>query len=210
MTGIEFFEGYESELRDEQGDPGERVFTVSGLTGVGTGTLSEFLAEQYGLQHIDAGQFFRGKAEEHGMSIDEFDSEADEIEEEKGIDFDTEWDRTALEHAFTEDDILLEGRLTGALLQDIAEVRVWVECDARTVAERLKDRESQAEKFPENVTVEELEEHVEKRNQAALERYREKYGVDPRELSYYNVVIDNSRELERVKDRLLEKVEEVL
>ncbi|MCJ7479255.1 MAG: AAA family ATPase [Candidatus Nanohaloarchaeota archaeon QJJ-7] len=207
MTGIPLFEDHEEGLIEKYEGPGEKIFTVSGLTGVGTGTLSELLAEHYGLEHIDAGHFFREKAEEHGMSINEFRSEAERIEEEENVDFDQEWDRTALEYAFKKDELLLEARLSGVLLQDIAEVRVWVECDPRTVAERLKGRETLAEKIPaEDVNVEEIVDHIQQRNQEDLETYREKYGVDPSKEEYYNIVIDNSRELEEVKRELFQKV----
>lgn len=182
---------------------------MSGLTGVGTGTLSSFLADRYALEYRDAGDFFRKKAAEHGMSIDEFDSEAEKIEEEKGIDFDTMWDRKALEHAFREEAILIEGRLTGVLLSDIADIRVWVRCDRRTVAERLQGRESVAETI-EGMSVEEIEEYVQERNTAQLSRYSEKYGVDPTEERHYNVLIDNSRSLDAVKQELVEKVENCL
>ncbi|MFB6167093.1 MAG: cytidylate kinase family protein [Candidatus Nanohaloarchaea archaeon] len=211
MTGIDFFEDYEEELRGEHGEPGERIFTVSGLTGTGTSTIAAFLAEEYGLDHVDAGDFFRGKAEEYGMSIEEFDSEASRIEEEEDVDFDVQWDRTVLRYAFTRDDIVLEGRLTGAVLQDLATVRVWVECDTRTVAERLKEdtREDKAESIG-GQTVEDIEEYVRRRNGKQLERYREKYGVDPTDRDFYNVVIDNSQSLQQVKAELKGKVEEVL
>ncbi|MDY6769280.1 MAG: cytidylate kinase family protein [Candidatus Nanohaloarchaea archaeon] len=202
MTGVPFFDEYEQELREKHGEPGDRIVTVSGLTGVGTGTLSAFLAEELGLEHIDAGQFFRRKAEEHGMSIDEFDSEAERIEEEKGVDFDEEWDRTALRYAFTRDDLLLEGRMTGALLEDVAAVRVWVECDTETVANRIADRDNPAEDLA-DLSMDDLAAYIRERNREQLKRYRKKYGVDPTDRQYYNVVIDNSRALDTVKDELL-------
>ncbi len=208
MTGIPFFEEYEQELQEEHGEPGT-VVTVSGMTGVGTGTLAAFLAEEFDLEHVDAGQFFRQKAEEHGMSIDEFDAAADRIEEEEGTDFDTEWDRTALRYAFTRDDILLEGRLTGVLLEDVAAVRVLVTCDIETVAERIAERDNPAERL-DGMTPEELAEYVRRRNREQLKRYREKYGVDPTEPGYYNVVIDNGRPLETVTDELRDQVAELL
>lgn len=209
MTGIPFFEEYEQELRAEHGDPAERLVTVSGLTGVGTGTMAAFLAEELGLEHVDAGQFFREKAEEYGMSIDEFDAEAGRIEEEQDRDFDTEWDRTALRYAFTRDDLLLEGRLTGVLLQDIAPVRVLVTCDVETVAERIGERDNPAEHLA-GMDTAELVDYVRQRNQEQLERYREKYGVDPTDEQYYNVVIDNDRDIDAVQDELLETVTQLL
>ncbi len=205
MTGIPFFEDYEAQLRKEYGEPGDRIVTVSGLTGVGTGTLAAFIADEFDLDHIDAGQFFREKAAEYGMSIDEFDAEADRIEEEEDVDFDEEWDRTALRHAFQTDEVLLEGRLTGVLLEDIAPVRIWVTCDTATVAERIADRDNPAEDL-QGMAVEDLESYVESRNQEQLRRYREKYGVDPTRERYYTLVIDNSGSLDGVQSEIRDAV----
>ncbi|MDY6761889.1 MAG: cytidylate kinase family protein [Candidatus Nanohaloarchaea archaeon] len=209
MTGIPFFTDYESELRSEHGTAGNRLVTVSGLTGVGTGTLAAFLADEFGLEHIDAGQFFREKAEEYGLPIDELDARQEELEAEHGVDLDTAWDRTALRYAFEKDDVLLEGRLTGVLLQDIAPVRVWVECDAETVAQRIADRDNPAEDL-QGKDVDDLVTYVETRNQEQLQRYRDKYGIDPTDKQYYNVVIDNSRALDTVKQELRAEVSDLL
>ncbi|MFB6077058.1 MAG: AAA family ATPase, partial [Candidatus Nanohaloarchaea archaeon] len=160
MTGIPRFAEYESDLRAEHGSPGDRIVTVSGFTGVGTTTVASILADAFDLERIDAGDFFREKAREHGMTIDEFDSEAARIEEEQDVDFDLMWDRTAMKHAFTDDDIVLEGRLTGALLQDIAAVRVYVECDPRTVAERMRGRETVSEEVPDEESLDAIRSYV--------------------------------------------------
>ncbi|MDY6766463.1 MAG: cytidylate kinase family protein [Candidatus Nanohaloarchaea archaeon] len=209
MTGIPRFTGHEAELQEEHGQPGDRIVTVSGLTGVGTGTLASFLADEFALTHVDAGQFFREKADEFGVSIDELDARQAELEAEHGIDLDTAWDRTALRYAYTRDDLLLEGRLTGALLQDIAAVRVWIECDTATVAERIADRDNPAEDL-QGRDAEELEAYVRQRNHEQLERYRSKYGVDPTDTRFYNVVVDNSRELSTVQEELREQVADLL
>ncbi len=207
MTGIPRFADLEEELRDAHGAPGDRIITVSGFTGVGTSTIAAFLADHYDLEHVDAGQFFREKAAEHGMTIEEFDSEAARIEEEQDIDFDLEWDRTVLRTAFQEDGLVLEGRLTGVLLDGIAPVRVYVECDPATIAERMQGRESAAESIDDDADV---RAYVEERNRKQLARYREKYGIDPRDHDFYNVVIDNSRDLAAVQQELVRRIDPLL
>lgn len=210
MTGIPFFADDEDALRAEHGEPGDRIVTVSGFTGVGTSTIASIVADEFGLAHVDAGAFFRAKAEEHGMTIEEFDSQAAEIEAERDIDFDIEWDRTVLEYAFTRDDLVLEGRLTGALLSDIAPVRVYVTCDPETVAERMRSRESAAESIPADADADDLAAYVRERNRKQLARYEEKYGIDPRDRSFYNVVVDNARDLETVREDVLDRVSALL
>lgn len=198
MTGVPFFEDYEAELREEHGAADGQVVTVSGLVGVGTSTIASFLADRLDFSHEDAGQFFRDKAAEYGMDIREFDERQEELEAEHGIDFDVMWDRTALRYAFTRDGIVLEGRLTGAIIADLAPVRVWVTCDEEVAARRIKDRE--------DLSLEAAREYIRTRNAEVLERYQEKYGVDPRDDRFYNVTIDNSGSREAVKETLIEKV----
>lgn len=210
MTGIPRFESFERELRDQHGAPAQTILTVSGLTGVGTSTIATFLADQFELEHFDAGQFFREQAARRDMDIQEFDRRTEEIEAEEGIDFDLEWDRTALEYAFTRDRFVLEGRLTGALLRSISPVRIWVHCDPAIVAERLaahdvaEDGDRVADR--DGMTRKEAEDYVRERNRKVLARYEEKYGIDPRDDRFYNVRIDNSQDLDRVKSDVLEQV----
>lgn len=198
MTGIPRFEDYEAELRDRFGSPASTIFTVSGLTGTGSTTVATFLCEEFDLDHVNAGDFFREKAKEFDMSLQEFDTRTEEIEEREGRDFDLEWDRQALKYAFTRDDFVLEGRLAGVLLRDIAPVRIKVTCDADVIAERIHDRE--------DLSVAEAKEYVETRNREVLQRYRDKYGVNPRKDAHYNIVVDNSDSFDAVKDTLIDKV----
>lgn len=202
MTGIPRFESVEEQLREQHGTPGDRIFTVSGLAGVGTSTVATFLANEFNLERINAGDFFRQKAKEYDMSLQEFDKRTEELEKRENTDFDLEWDRTALEYAFTKDNILLEGRIAGALLADIAPVRVKVTCDTDVAAKRIHRRE--------DLSIEEAEKYLTVRNQEVLQRYQDKYGINPRDDQYYNVVVGNSQSFDRVKEELVEQVQTVL
>ncbi len=201
MTGVPGFAAWEDELRAEHGAPGEDIVTVSGFTGVGTTTVTLFLCDRFGLDHVDAGSFFREKAAEFGMDIREFEEQAPALEEEHGTDFDREWDRQALQYAYTRDGFVLEGRLSGVLLRDVAPIRILVTCDRETVVERIMEREE--------LDREAAAAYVDSRNDEALARYREKYGVDPEDEAHYNVVLDNSDPFGQVKERLLRKLREL-
>lgn len=212
MTGIPRFEADEQELRNEHGEPGTNIVTVSGLTGTGTSTLAGFLADEFDMERFDAGQFFREQAAKRGMDIQEFDDKQPEIEEEEDIDFDLEWDCTALRYAFTKDKFVLEGRLAGALLHGIAPVRVWVECDPVTVAERLTSHEDDGSRAADRdgMTVAEATAYVKERNENVMQRYKDKYDIDPTKEEFYNVFIDNSQPLDVVKQEIAAKVRDVL
>lgn len=201
MTGIPFFEDFESELREQYGEPNKHIVTVSGLTGTGTSTVATFLAEEFDLERVNAGSFFRNLAKEFDLSLQEFDERTQELETEHDRDFDLEWDKTALKKAFTDDNFLLEGRLAGVLLKDIAPIRIKVTCDPDVIAKRVHGRE----KLP----IEEAKKYIEVRNREVLRRYQEKYGINPRNAEHYNLVIDNSENFDAVKHELVQRIKEL-
>lgn len=215
MTGIPSFNDFETELRERYGEPSTDIITVSGLTGTGTSTIASFLADMFDMQRFDAGHWFRKQAKKRGMDIHEFDKRTQEIEDEEGIDFDLEWDRTALRYAFTRDNFVLEGRLAGVLLEDIATVRVWVKCDPVVVAKRLTAHDDSTASGTrladrENMSLEEAEDYVQERNEQVMQRYRKKYGINPRDETHYNVIVDNSNSFDEVKDDLVASVQDML
>lgn len=201
-TGIPRFEAYSKELREKHGKPEGLVVTVSGLSGVGSSTVADFIADRYELDKIGAGAFFRSEAKKRGMDIYTFREKQDEIEEEEGVNFDLQWDKRALRYGFTRDDLLLEGRLTGALLEGIAPVRVLVICDAKTIARRVSEREDKSYK--------KALKDIKERNENDIEIFQNKYGVDPRNRKYYTHIIDNSGTLEETRNQIRRKLDPVL
>ncbi|MFP4116960.1 MAG: (d)CMP kinase [Candidatus Aenigmatarchaeota archaeon] len=200
MTCVPRLEDYEEKLREEYGSSGDNVVTVSGLVGVGSSTVAEILKEELDLELVSSGQFFRKKAKEKGMELTEFFEKY--RNPDKGPDPDLMWDRRALNLAFTKDDIILEGRMTGPLLCDIADVRVLVKCSKEVVVERFAEREG--------LDQSDAERRLEKRNSQDIKTYREKYGIDVTDEKYYNVVVDNSGTPEETKEAVLQRTREIL
>lgn len=198
MTCVERLEEYEEKLIKEHGAPSDRVVTVSGLVGVGSSTVADILSDELGFEHVSSGKFFRRKAEEKDMELTEFFD--NHRSPEGGPDPDLMWDRRALNLAYTKNDLILEGRMTGPLLCDIAEVRVLVRCDEKVAAERLAKREDLDPRKALKV--------LRKRNSQDIKTYRQKYGIDVKDEKYYNVVVDNSGSLEETRKDLLEKVKD--
>lgn len=199
MTAVNRFTSLEQQLRDEYGEPGTAVITVSGLTGVGTSTVAEMIAADWGVKHVAAGDFFREQARSRGMDVYTFREKQAAIEEREDTDFDMEWDRQCLMLPFTSDeDVVVEGRLAGALLMDVAPVRVLVVCSVDVAAERIAEREGK--------TVQAALQDVESRNRRDLRLYQAKYGVDPTNEELYTVVVDNSRSHEDLRRQMVEHV----
>lgn len=202
MTAIERFENWEKKLRERYGEPGGRIVTVSGLSGVGKSTLARFLGDELEMDVVSSGSFFREEARRRDMPIHRFMEKVDDIGEREGLDFDLRCDKKIMEVTFKKEECIFDGRLTGVLLKDIADVRVLVTCDPGVVAERVAEREG--------VSEEEGRKRVKGRNEEDIKRYREKYGVDVTDEKHYNVLIDNSSNLEKSRREVLKKVKEKL
>ena len=152
--------------------------TVSGLPGSGTTTLAEALSSRFDLEHVSSGDVFRAMARERGVTLAEFGRIAEEDPE-----IDREIDERQREIAREKKDVVMEGRLSGWMVED-ADLRVWLAAPLEVRAERVADREEQ--------TVEEAHDEIEKRQNSEARRYREIHGIDIGDLSVYDLVIDTS------------------
>lgn len=152
--------------------------TVSGLPGSGTTTLAEALSSRFDLEHVSSGDVFRAMARERGVSLAEFGRIA---EEDPAID--REIDERQREIAREKDNVVMEGRLSGWMVED-ADLRVWLAAPLDVRAKRVAEREEQ--------TVEEARDEIEEREQSEAKRYREIHGIDIEDLSVYDLVIDTS------------------
>lgn len=179
---------------DQYGEPDHLLITVSGPTAAGTTAIAGYIADELDVEHRNVGEFLRDWATDHGYSVEEFESRPGEIIDEIGENPDIAGDQRAIEYAFSGDDAVLEGRLTGVFLQDVAPIRVYVDCDPATAAPRIIDREEQLD------TVMEAEEYIQERRENIPARYEELYGINPWDADVYNVHIDNSQPLDAVKE----------
>jgi hypothetical protein len=82
------------------------IITIGGLPCTGTTTLANELSNKYNFKVINAGHIFREMAKENGMDVIEFGRYMAEHPE-----LDKQIDKRMVEYAYTEDNIILEGRL---------------------------------------------------------------------------------------------------
>jgi len=152
--------------------------TVSGPPGSGTTTLAEAVSSRFDLEHVSSGDVFRSMARERGVSLSEFGRVAEEDPE-----IDREIDKRQTEIGRENDDIVLEGRLSGWMVED-ADLRVWLDAPVDVRAERVAERERQ--------TAEEARVEIEEREASESKRYQEIHGIDIDDLSVYDLVVDTS------------------
>lgn len=151
--------------------------TVSGLPGSGTTSLGRAIATEYGFAFISAGEVFRDYAREQEMDLASFGrlAESDPV-------IDRLIDDRQREIGMSSDDIVIEGRLAGRMI-DNADLRIWLTASPKCRAQRIAKRDIQDGDTAVAVTVE--------RERSEAQRYRAYYGIDIGDLSWYDMVLSS-------------------
>ena len=154
--------------------------TVSGLPGSGTTSISRYLAEHHGFDMISAGEAFRQLAKEHNLTLAEFGRLA-----EQDPAFDKMIDARQKEIAQTQNNIIVEGRLSGWMVSP-ADLKIWLYAPIGCRIKRIATRDEVTdEKTAEALTLE--------REACEAGRYCSYYDIDISDLSIYHLVLDSER-----------------
>jgi CMP/dCMP kinase len=152
--------------------------TVSGLPGSGTTSLSRYLAERHEFSMISAGEVFRQLAKENNMELAEFGELA-----KKDASYDKMIDARQKEIARERDDIIVEGRLSGWMVDD-ADLRIWLYAPISCRINRIVFRDQVSDiKTAEHLTLE--------RERCEADRYRTYYSIDISDLSIYHIILNS-------------------
>jgi len=151
--------------------------TVSGPPGSGTTTLARAIAEKHGFTLISAGEVFRDLAKEKGLTLAEFGALA-----EKDITIDALIDVRQKEIARTKDNIIIEGRLSGWMVED-ADLRIWLNAPLACRAKRISARDGMDEYTARDMTLQ--------REESERTRYRNYYKIEIDDLSPYHITMNS-------------------
>ena len=151
--------------------------TISGPPGSGTTTLARAVAEKHGFQLISAGEMFRDLAEEKGLSVAEFGELA-----EKDITIDALIDVRQKEIAKARDNIVVEGRLSGWMVED-AGLRIWLDAPIACRAKRIATRDGMDEYTAREITLQ--------REESERTRYRNYYKIEIADLTPYHLAMNS-------------------
>ncbi|GAB7017004.1 (d)CMP kinase [Methanogenium cariaci] len=151
--------------------------TVSGPPGSGTTSLAKYLVKRHDFSLISAGEVFRGLAAERNMELAAFGRLAEE-----DISVDRMIDARQKEIGEARDDIIIEGRLAGHMI-DNADIRIWVAASVECRSVRISDREEIDPQTAVELTIE--------REDCEAGRYHKYYNIDINDLSPYDLVINS-------------------
>lgn len=156
------------------------IITISGPPGSGKSTVATTIAEAFSFDHTSGGDIFRSLAAERDLSVVEFNELA---ESEPSID--QELDRRLREIARTQDDLVLESRLSGWMAGDYADLKIWLDAPLSVRAERIATRE--------DVSVTQAQEETRTRETSEKKRYQEYYDIDFDDRSIYDLSVNTAR-----------------
>ena len=151
------------------------VIAISGFHGAGKSSLAKEISREFGLKLTSSGIIFRKIAEEKNLTLEELSRLAEESSE---IDLliDSRLKRIAFQG-----NVIADALLSGWMLNDIADIKIWLKAPLEIRIRRIADREKRnyEEVFRETISREESEK----------KRFKKYYGIDLNDLSIYDFVL---------------------
>jgi len=154
------------------------VIAVSGLHGSGKSTYARAMAKAFGLRFVSAGLFFRRIARERDLTLEQLTEEAkNDLEVDRLIDKMTKQEAE-------KGNVVLDGQLSAWMSREKADVKMFFTAPDEIRFDRIAKRDG--------VSFEAAKKQTLMREAVQKERFMRLYGIDPSDLSIYDVIFDTS------------------
>ncbi|MEM4734985.1 MAG: AAA family ATPase [Candidatus Thorarchaeota archaeon] len=161
--------------------------TISGPHGTGKSSVARMLSERLGLRYVSAGELFRRLAAERKMSLEDFSRVAEQ---------DDKIDR-ALDEGLREEaargDAVIDAQLGAWMAEGYADINILLTAPLEVRVRRIamRDGTDYHRAYAETIS----------RENSERERYRRYYGIDLRDMSRYDLILNTGKyDLDAVVD----------
>lgn len=178
----------------------KEIITIAGKPGSGKSTTARKLSEDLNYTHFSSGDFFRQVGLDKSLNLMEVSKLA---ETDKSID---ELVDQKVRDMGEENKIIVESRLAFHWIPE--SFKVYLDLDTETCAKRMFDdlAKNPSRKASEDFnSIEEMHSALLTRFESEKKRYKEMYGVNPQDLSSYDLVINTK---ENSPENVVEKIKE--
>ena len=170
------------------------IITISGTPGSGKSTVSKILVKRLGAERIYVGGIRRKLAKEKGMTLEELNEYA-KTHAETDVDVDNKASEKAKRLEKEEKPVIAEGYTMFHFIPN--SIKIFIKCDFEEGAKRiwkdLQQKETKEARNEGNITsFEQMKKRVIERLNEDTARYKKYYGIDHRDESQYDFVVDST------------------
>ncbi len=170
--------------------------TISGPPGSGKTTVARLLAKEMGYPLLSGGEIFREMARRMNMGLVEFSKYAEEHDE-----VDYRIDEEIVSRARRMENVVIDSRLSGWMLHrhGIPAFKIYVDASPEVRAKRIQSRDGG--------NIGDVMREMLAREDSEVKRYKKLYGIDYRDTSIYDLVLNTDNLTpEEVLARILEVI----
>ncbi len=156
---------------------------IAGKAGSGKSVVAKELAKELELTHYSTGDFWRELASEMGMDVLTLNKYAETHEE-----IDEKMDTRQKKLGETEDDFIIDGRLSWHFIPD--SIKIFLDVSDEIGAERILGDKSRTTEGYHDIKDAVIKLH--ERRDSEKKRYGDLYAVDPYDTSNYTIIVDTT------------------
>ena len=176
------------------------VIAISGLAGSGTSTLAKMIAKKLGIKYFSPGEYFKS----HSRGKNETERVMDVFKSGKGVDkdFHKKIDEIQINLA-KRGDIVICGKLSILMLNDIADYKIWIDCSLEERARRTAKRDG--------ISFENALKALKERERLQLREWKKDYGINyTSQKKMADLVINNTNLNEKqVLDLVMKAIKDI-